>query len=207
MPQLITLIFQFIPIGLTGVVVLHVVMEPQHGRELALVESVLVPQKRILLKLLLVMKEDVSILHFMPKSVSYIHFKGLSLWSAWSGCAGSVCGEGTKSRYRSCTDGLPGDDCDGAILIEDNVSCTYQCPQHEFVMATCGSTSTSEDINGGYAPIGSKNNGVLYKKSKFDQNGLTWYMHLDVSQQNWVFSSSATPWSSIDDFNSDLLGE
>ena len=74
-------------------------------------------------------------------------------------------------------------------------------------MATCGLTSTSEDINGGYSPIGSKNNGVLYKKSKLDRNDLTVYMHLDVTQQKWVFSNSATPWSSVDDFNSDSLGE
>ena len=74
-------------------------------------------------------------------------------------------------------------------------------------MATCDSTSISEDINGVYVPIGSKNNRVLYKKSKLDQNDLTWYMHFDETEQKWIFSSSATPWSSIDDFASDSLGQ
>lgn len=56
-----------------------------------------------------------------------IFILGLSRWTAWEGCIGSVCGEGTKRRERTCTGGPLGDDCNGAILIEDNIACTYTC--------------------------------------------------------------------------------
>ena len=53
---------------------------------------------------------------------------GLSRWTAWEGCIGSsVCGEGTKRRERYCHHGPPGDTCDGAILTEDNILCSYTC--------------------------------------------------------------------------------
>ena len=58
-----------------------------------------------------------------------------------------------------------------------------------------------------YSPIGSKNGRVLYKKTELDQNGLTWYMHFDETQEKWKYENTATPWSSFDDFNGNSLGE
>ena len=63
-----------------------------------------------------------------------IFILGLSRWTAWEGCIGNICGQGTNRRERFCTDGPPGDNCDGAILIEDNVVCSYTCRKFQRVI-------------------------------------------------------------------------
>ena len=117
-----------------------------------------------------------------------------------------ICGTGTKRRQRRCGGGPPGDNCDGAVLIED-VACSFQCPSRQFVKATCGSSLTSKAVNGIYIPIGSKNGRVLYQKEELDQNGNTWYKFFDEIQNKWKYEKATTPWSLVDDFNANSLGK
>ena len=116
-----------------------VVKEPRPGHEHVLVESVLEQMKLTCLRLQFVTKEDVSTFVDEIGAIRIFnhHFffiLGLSRWTAWEGCIGSVCGQGTNRRERFCTDGPPGDNCDGAILIEDNVVCSYTCRKFQRVI-------------------------------------------------------------------------
>lgn len=77
---------------------------------------------------------------------------------------------------------------------------------NEFVGATCGSDTTTNDIGGVYSPIGSHNGRVLYRKTSLGSNGYTWYMHYDDVQAKWVLVDSQNPWPTIEEFNSELLG-
>ena len=50
-------------------------------------------------------------------------------WSEWSSCAGgSICGHGTKTRQRPCTDGPTGTDADCVgVDLEETTDCYYTC--------------------------------------------------------------------------------
>ena len=104
--------------------------ELQQEQGHALVESVQGLLTLICLKLRFAMKEDVSNPSKNDRVCMFLKniILGLSRWTAWEGCIGSsVCGEGTKRRERFCQNGPPGDNCDSAILTEDNVICSYTC--------------------------------------------------------------------------------
>ena len=77
----------------------------------------------------------------------------------------------------------------------------------EYVGASCDTSSTAEDIRGIYTPIGSKNGRTLYKNDNLGSNGDTWYFTFDNLQGEWNFESSQNPWPTIEDFNSESLGE
>ena len=50
-------------------------------------------------------------------------------WGEWSSCAGgSICGHGTKTRQRPCTDGPTGTDADCVgVDLEETTDCYYTC--------------------------------------------------------------------------------